>query len=84
MNLDLSILRQNHIVVTTYDVVKSEFGAFKPAAKDESKQSKLKSKSKGSDSDSDDSLPIRKKTMSRTPKVKDATMKMKWWRVVLG
>lgn len=54
-----AILRRAHVVVTTYDTVRSEHAAFAPTAKDETKTTKAKAAAKAtvvdSDSDSDDS-----------------------------
>ena len=86
------------MVVTSYSIVASEHGAFKPDAKDEGK-AKGKSKKKDlSDSESDDELdnsdssaenfgktlvPKKKKAAPRK-QAKDALFRIKWWRIVLG
>ncbi|KAF8872465.1 SNF2 family N-terminal domain-containing protein [Infundibulicybe gibba] len=86
---DPAALRRAHVVVTTYDVVKSEYASYSPPAKDESK-SKTKKKAKdASDVDSDDSgehfgrtLMAKKKTPRASAK-KDALFHVQWWRIVL-
>jgi SNF2 family DNA or RNA helicase len=88
-------LRRHDVVVTTYDTVKSEYAAFMPEAKDESKSKKSKSKKQNqvpgddnSDSDSgSDSAEHFGRTIAKTTrksKVKDAIFQVKWFRVVLG
>lgn len=83
---DPLLLRKHKVVVTTYDVVKSEYAAFAPEAKDESK--KAKSNETQSDSDSDEAehfgRNVKKSTASRSKKVKDALYHVKWFRIVLG
>ncbi|KAI0634006.1 SNF2 family N-terminal domain-containing protein [Trametes polyzona] len=75
-------LERAHIVVTSYSVVTSEYGAYS-AGKDESKADGKK-KGKGSDSDSDsDSIGKRLKAAPKRGKVKDALFRVKWWRIVL-
>ena len=79
------------MVVTTYDVVKSEYVAHMSSAKDESqsKPTSKKNKSADSDDDSDDSVEhfgrtIASKTKkSKAPK-KSALFQVQWWRIVLG
>ncbi|KIY68112.1 hypothetical protein CYLTODRAFT_351900 [Cylindrobasidium torrendii FP15055 ss-10] len=75
---DPDVLRKHHIVVTTYDVLKSEHKAFMPDVKDESK---TKSKKKKNDDYSSDEEEVKPK--KRAAKVKTAVMEMKWWRVIL-
>jgi SNF2 family DNA or RNA helicase len=77
---DSEMLKRAHVVLTTYDVVKSEYGLYETKAKDES-QAKLKKKS-SDDSDSDDILPSRPVKASGR-KLKTALFGVKWWRVVL-
>ncbi|KAI0640403.1 SNF2 family N-terminal domain-containing protein [Trametes meyenii] len=76
-------LERAHIVVTSYSVVTSEYGAYSPA-QDESKS---KGKNKGKDDDSNDSdsdaIAKRIKAAPKRGKVKDALFRVKWWRVVL-
>ncbi|KAF8909210.1 SNF2 family N-terminal domain-containing protein [Mucidula mucida] len=77
-------LKRHHIVVTTYDVIKSEYAAFKPEAKNESKKSKLKASKQDSDSEAEHfGKTLSKDKPKRAGKVKKATMEVKWWRVVL-
>ncbi|KAJ8475179.1 hypothetical protein ONZ51_g6714 [Trametes cubensis] len=82
---DPSELERAHIVVTSYSVVTSEYGAYlKSTGKDESKP---KGKKKGKDSDSEDSdsdsVTRRLKAAPKRGKAKDALFNVKWWRVVL-
>ncbi|KAJ3519674.1 hypothetical protein NMY22_g13094 [Coprinellus aureogranulatus] len=86
---DPAQLRKHHVVVTTYDTVKSEYQAYTPAAKDEG-QSKLKTKkSKAADvsSDSEDSddivTKLKTKKGGKAAAKKDALFRVKYWRVVL-
>jgi hypothetical protein len=79
-------LEKYHVVVTTYDTVKSEYLSYNPPAKDESKKSKASSKGKAAESDSDsesDSFAKAKKSKSKGAK-KCALFCVKWWRNVLG
>lgn len=89
---DSNALRKVRVVVTTYDVVKSEYEAHMRSTKDES-QSKLPAKKKKSaalsdDENSDDSAEdfgrtIAAKTKkSKSPK-KSALFEVQWWRIVL-
>ncbi|KAK0498852.1 SNF2 family DNA-dependent ATPase [Armillaria luteobubalina] len=84
---DPADLRKYQIIVTTYDVVKSEFAAHRPPAKDESKQSKLKS-GKDNSGSSDEAEHFgrtlkAKEKPKRVVKVKDALFHVKWWRIIL-
>jgi SNF2 family DNA or RNA helicase len=94
--LDPKNLRRAHVVVTTYDVVKSEYESYNPSAKDESK-SKSKSKKKAPVDSSDDELDSsdsadhfgrtvasKKAAKAKAGKKKDALYQLKWWRIVLG
>ena len=85
--IDHAVLEKYHVVVTTYDTVKSEYVSYNPSAKDESKKSKASSKGKNADSDGDDSesdsFTKTKKSKSRGAK-KCALFNVKWWRSVLG
>ncbi|KAG8215967.1 putative ATP-dependent helicase, partial [Butyriboletus roseoflavus] len=80
-------LQQAHVVVTSYSTVASEYAAFTPEAKDETKSKKTKSKAMtaASDSDSDSSEGLTKRLTSkkRTGKSKDALFQVKWFRIVL-
>lgn len=80
-------LQRYHVVVTTYDTVKSEYDMFSPPAKDESKPSKSSKKAaKVSDSDSeaeDFGRPARK-VKGKAGTKKCALYGVQWWRVVLG
>ena len=81
------MLQRQHIVVTTYDTVKSEYGAYNPTAKNESKTSSSKKKAKkDSDDDDDDDDDSEPKTVKRTTKSskKCALYGVKWFRIVLG
>ncbi|KAF8065081.1 SNF2 family DNA-dependent ATPase [Lyophyllum atratum] len=88
---DPLVLRKHRVVVTTYDVVKSEYDAYTSSAKDES-QTKLKSKKKAAEaSDSDDSSgsgehfgrTIAAKTKKAKSPKKSALFHVPWWRIVL-
>lgn len=85
---DAAALQKYHVVVTTYDTVKSEHGVFAPEAKDESKaSSKKKSSPADSDEDSDESVysrPATKKGKGKAATKKCALFGVKWYRVVLG
>jgi hypothetical protein len=83
--IDHKILEKYHVVVTTYDTVKSEYDSYNPSAKDESKKAKASSKAKNADSDFDDSDSdsIKKSKRSKGAK-KCALFNVKWWRSVLG
>ncbi|KAG7095691.1 hypothetical protein E1B28_006405 [Marasmius oreades] len=84
-------LRRVHVVITTYDTLKSEYGYFNPSAKDASKSSKEKNKKpqKESGSESSDGEHFGRTLKKDTPrsgaktKVKDALFRVKWFRVVL-
>ncbi|KAL0945765.1 hypothetical protein HGRIS_012054 [Hohenbuehelia grisea] len=77
-------LSNMNVVITTYDVLKSEYAAYAPDAKDESKaKAKPKAKKPSSDSDSDEIDIPKKKKPARKGAVKNALFKVKWFRVVL-
>ena len=85
---DPAVLQKYHVVVTTYDTVKSEYVSHSPSAKDESKKSKV-SKAKAADLDDDDdsesdSFEKAKKSRSKAGSKKCALFVVKWWRLVLG
>ncbi|KAF8635554.1 hypothetical protein AX15_000207 [Amanita polypyramis BW_CC] len=74
-----------HIVVTTYDVVKSEYEAYLTAAKNEAESKQL-----NLDSDDDESDTTRARAVTKTKSKargrsskKSALFRIKWWRVVL-
>lgn len=78
------------MVITSYSTVASEFGAYNPAASDESKTSKTKPKksqnSSGDESD-DGTLGhtlVNAKHKAPKKKPKNALFRVKWWRIVLG
>ena len=84
------MFRRYHIVVTTYDTVKSEYVSYSPPAKDESKTSKASSK-KSTPDDSDDESEedfgrtIKKPAVKgKAPVKKCAIYGLKWYRIVLG
>ena len=77
-------MEKYHVVVTTYDTVKSEYDSYNPSAKDESKKSKATSKKKNNDSDFDDYEPDSFKTKRSKGAKKCALFNVKWWRSVLG
>lgn len=82
------MLTRSHIVITTYDTLKSEFEAFFGSAKNEG-DPKPKAKKTTIDSDDDsDSVEdfgrtVVAKKKSKAPK-KCPLFKVKWWRIVLG
>ncbi|KAJ7112399.1 SNF2 family DNA-dependent ATPase [Mycena crocata] len=89
-------LRRAHVVVTTYDTVRSEYGSFAPTAKDEIKTAAAKAKAKAkASSDSDDSdgeaehfgrtVAAKKgKAPAKKEKAKAcALFEVKWYRIVL-
>lgn len=83
---DPAELKNAHIVVTTYDTVKSEYNVYNPADdKETDKKSKAKKKSLDeSDSDSDSDARPAIKRPARASRKKDALLKIRWWRIVLG
>jgi SNF2 family DNA or RNA helicase len=92
-HLDPNALRKVRVVVTTYDVVKSEYMAHVGTAKDESQPKsgakKKKAAALSDDENSDDSVEHFGRTVaakarkSKAPK-KSALFQVKWWRIVLG
>lgn len=91
--LDPAVLQKYHVVVSTYDTVKSEYVAYSSSAKDESKKSKASSKAKVVDSDNNDDDDSEsdsfKKAKKAKPKAKAGAKKcalfeVKWFRGVLG
>jgi len=82
---DPATLQKHKVVVTTYDIVKSEYAVFSLAAKDESKKKK-KEASSGSESDETEysSWKVTKTGVSSSKKNKDALFRVKWFRIVLG
>ncbi|KAK7460971.1 hypothetical protein VKT23_008899 [Stygiomarasmius scandens] len=85
---DPRVLQRAHVVVTTYDTVKSEYGTFKPPIKDESKAKAKKKKQAVDDSESSEGEHFgrtlakdKKKTKAKAPK--DALFRVQWFRVVL-
>lgn len=83
-------LKGAHVVITTYETVRSEWQTFSPEVKDEGKtKKKVEKTKKNSDDDSSES---EFETFGRTPaatkkstkKEKDALFQVRWWRVVLG
>ncbi|KAJ7461525.1 SNF2 family DNA-dependent ATPase [Mycena latifolia] len=88
-----AVLRRAHVVITTYDTVRSEHAAFAPTAKDELKTAAAKAKAKAS-SDSDDSASeaehfgrtVKKGKAPAKGKVKEKVCPLfdvKWFRIVL-
>ncbi|RDB17334.1 hypothetical protein Hypma_001783 [Hypsizygus marmoreus] len=87
---DPNVLRRVRVVVTTYDVVKSEYLAYQSNAKDET-QTKLTKKKAVNSSDDDSSSGSAehfgrtissKSRRTKSPK-KSALFQVKWWRIVL-
>lgn len=92
-NIDANVFNKYHVVVTTYDTVKSEYMAYSPPAKDESKATSKYTSKKSTPDDSevdsdDDSFgrTIKKKPTSgkKAPVKRCALFELKWWRIVLG
>jgi hypothetical protein len=86
-------LRRAHVVITTYDTVRSEHAAFAPTAKNELKTAANKAKaSTDSDSDSDSDADHFGRTVAAKKGKAPAKTKpkvcplfeIKWWRIVLG
>ena len=85
-------LSRAHVVVTSYAIVASEYAAFKPEAKDESKAKKNNARKEESHPESDSgseaenfgrTLAGKKKSTASKGRKKDALFKVKWWRIVL-
>lgn len=81
--IESSVLAKYHVVVTTYDTVKSEYASYSPPAKDESRKVKSKAKVAGSDSESE-SLEKTRKSKAKAGAKRCALFAHKWWRIVLG
>lgn len=84
---DPLVLRKYHVVVTTYDIVKSEYLAYSPL-KDESKaktSKKKKNLATRESSDSDGSAENFGRTVARSSKSakKSALFQVHWWRIIL-
>ncbi|EMD37109.1 hypothetical protein CERSUDRAFT_155596 [Gelatoporia subvermispora B] len=78
---DPAALERAHVVITSYNTVASEYGAYTESAKDEGTKTKSK---KAADSDDSDSIRIARTVRKRAPaKKKDALFRVKWWRIVL-
>ncbi|KAH7871361.1 SNF2 family N-terminal domain-containing protein [Lentinula edodes] len=79
-------LKRAHIVITTYDTLKSEYGVFNPG--DGQRKVKTK-KTVASDDDSDSSeaehfgRTLKKSAKKTTKAKKDALYHMQWFRVIL-
>ncbi|KAF8205756.1 P-loop containing nucleoside triphosphate hydrolase protein [Mycena galopus ATCC 62051] len=85
-------LKRAHVVVTTYDTVRSEHASFAPTTNDQIKTAAAKAKAKGSDSDDSDSeadhfgrtVAAKKGKTAAKPKAKVCPLfELKWWRIVL-
>ncbi|THH19390.1 hypothetical protein EW146_g1739 [Bondarzewia mesenterica] len=82
-------LKKAHVVITSYAIVASEYGAYSPHAKDEGAKNKTKKKASSPNSDNDESdserfgrtLAAKKKPIGS--KKKDALFHVNWWRIVL-
>lgn len=85
--VDPNKLRKAHVVVTTYDVVKSEYGALNPSVKNEGKAKKNKptaSTANSDDSDSEDfGRTVKGAKKTKAGAKKDALFHLRWWRIVL-
>lgn len=77
-------LQKHRVVVTTYDVVKSEYAAFSLAAKDESKKKKVSFPDSESDEAEYFDRNVTKTVASNSKKEKDVLFRVKWFRIVLG
>jgi hypothetical protein len=89
--IDPAKLKQAHVVVTSYSIVASEHGVFKPDAKNEGKakgKSKATKKQETSDSDTDSdsdsedfskTLGVKKKRLAFKKQVKDVLFHVKWF-----
>ncbi|KAJ7256478.1 SNF2 family N-terminal domain-containing protein [Mycena haematopus] len=85
-------LKKAHVVVTTYDTVRSEHAAFAPTASDDlktaaakAKKSRATSDSDGSDSEADHfGRTVAAKKGKKATKPKPFPLfEVKWWRIVL-
>ncbi|KAI6126880.1 SNF2 family N-terminal domain-containing protein [Pisolithus sp. B1] len=85
-------LQQAHVVITSYSIVSSEYAAYAPEVKDESKKSKSKKSSKSNggggagaefDSDSSEDFTRKLKAKTKAGKIKDALFGVQWYRIVL-
>ncbi|KAJ4489981.1 SNF2 family DNA-dependent ATPase [Lentinula aciculospora] len=83
--VDPRILKRSHVVITTYDTLKSEYGVFDPA--DGKRKGKSKKATVSDDSDSSEAehfghtlkKPLKKATKTK----KDALFNVQWFRVIL-
>ncbi|KAF9011925.1 SNF2 family N-terminal domain-containing protein [Cyathus striatus] len=80
---DPSLLQKNHVVVTTYDVIKSEYEAYTSSAKGPSKQTANKDSSDSEAEHFGRTLASKAKHTGKGKALKDALFKVKWWRIVL-
>ncbi|KAF8153019.1 SNF2 family N-terminal domain-containing protein [Crassisporium funariophilum] len=87
---DPLVLQKYHVVVTTYDTVKSEYMSYSPAVKDESKVKAATSSKQTSPNDSDDDSEEDGWGRTKKPAAKakagakkSALYHVKWWRIVL-
>ncbi|KAJ7311499.1 SNF2 family DNA-dependent ATPase [Mycena albidolilacea] len=87
-------LKRAHVVITTYDTVRSEHAAFSPTTKDDLKASAAKAKKSSAESDADGSdsdadhfgrtVAAKKGKTAAKPKPKVCPLfEVKWWRIVL-
>ncbi|KAH8112239.1 P-loop containing nucleoside triphosphate hydrolase protein [Phellopilus nigrolimitatus] len=87
------VLKRAHVVITSYSVLSSEYGAFEKRQLEKA-SAKSKSRSKdSSDDDDDDSLSdetsnfgrtvAKKKASGKPKKIMDALFHLKWWRIAL-
>ncbi|KAF9078547.1 SNF2 family N-terminal domain-containing protein [Rhodocollybia butyracea] len=89
---DARDLRKAHVVITTYDTLKSEYNTFAGPDADSKSQSKAKSKAKKApvveDSDSSDVEHFGRTLQKNAPKKsakakKEALFKVSWFRIIL-
>ncbi|KAF9523816.1 SNF2 family N-terminal domain-containing protein [Crepidotus variabilis] len=81
-------LKKFHVVITTYDTVKSEYAVFNPASTKAKNESKPTSSKKAAAKDSDDDSEVEDFGRNAKKKGKAAAKKcalfgLKWWRVIL-
>ncbi|CCM05412.1 uncharacterized protein FIBRA_07629 [Fibroporia radiculosa] len=83
---DPSQLERAHVVITSYQTIASEYGAYNPAADKSNSKKTAKSQSQvsdDSDSDSIGKILEKSKRGGSSKKSKDALFRVKWYRVVL-
>jgi hypothetical protein len=94
INADPERLKRSHLVITSYNIVASEYASYVPATSKGSsakgkKKAETDSDTESSDSDSDARFKkivgVKKKPGPKPRSgTKDALFHLKWWRIVLG